>query len=84
MQVTITEFRKNLFQIMERALNGEFVEINHKGQRVRLVPQASMSKLDRLVAHDSINGTYEDLEAAQQELSAEMQAGLDREIENLK
>ena len=38
MKVTSTEFRKNLFQIVERALQGEFVEVAHKGRLVRLVP----------------------------------------------
>src|SRR5580704_3652623 len=37
-KVTSTEFRKNLFQIVERALQGEFVEVVHKGRFVRLVP----------------------------------------------
>jgi prevent-host-death family protein len=38
MKVTSTEFRKNLFQIVERALRGEFVEVAHKGRVIRLVP----------------------------------------------
>jgi antitoxin (DNA-binding transcriptional repressor) of toxin-antitoxin stability system len=38
MTVTATDFRKNLFQLVERALNGELVEIVHKNRRIRLAP----------------------------------------------
>jgi len=70
-KVTSTEFRKNLFQIVERALQGEFVEVAHKGRVVRLVPGDSPSKLARLIPRDTIRGTWEDLERAQQQLDAE-------------
>ena len=38
MTVTITEFRKNVFELVERALNGELIEVSHKGKLVRLTP----------------------------------------------
>ena len=38
MRVTSTEFRADLFQIVERALQGELVEFAHDGRVVRLVP----------------------------------------------
>ena len=71
MKVTSTEFRKNLFQIVEKALHGEF-EVAHKGRSVRLVPADGSSKLARLVPRDTICGTFEDLDTAQKELDAEM------------
>jgi antitoxin (DNA-binding transcriptional repressor) of toxin-antitoxin stability system len=37
MKVTITEFRRNLFQIVERVIEGETVEFVHHGATVRLV-----------------------------------------------
>ncbi len=74
MTVTTTEFRKDLFRIVERALAGEFVEVAHKGRVVRLVPEERQSKLSRLIKRDTVCGTAEDLERAQAELDAEMRS----------
>ena len=74
MKVTSTEFRKNLFRIVERALAGEFVEVAHKGRLVRLVPGDKPGKLSRLIQRDTIAGTPEDLERGQAQLDAEMRA----------
>ncbi len=74
MKVTSTEFRKNLFQIVERALQGEFVEVAHKGRLVRLVPGDKPSKMARLIARDTITGTPADLEQAQNELDSQMRS----------
>jgi prevent-host-death family protein len=72
MKVTSAELRNNLFQIVERALQGELVEVTHKGRLVRLVPGNQPSKMTRLVPRDTIRGTFEDLEAAQRQLDAEV------------
>lgn len=72
MTLTSTEFRKNLFQLVERVLQGEMVEIVHKGRIVRLVPEEKPGKMSRLVQRDTIHGTPEDLARAQQELDDEM------------
>jgi len=71
-KVTSTEFRKNLFQIVERALQGEFVEVAHKGRLVRLVPADKPSKMSRLIQRDTVPGTFEDLDRGQEQLDAEM------------
>jgi prevent-host-death family protein len=73
-RVTSTEFRKDLFQIVERALRGEFIEVVHKGRPVRLVPADKPNKISRLVQRDTIRGTSGDLDRAQEELDAEMLA----------
>jgi prevent-host-death family protein len=72
MTLSSTEFRKNLFQLVERVLQGEMVEIVHKGRLVRLVPEEKPGKMSRLVKRDTIHGTPEDLARAQQELDDEM------------
>ena len=72
MKVTSTEFRKNLFQIVERALQGEFVEVTHKGRLVRLVPGDKPGKMSRLIQRDTIHGTPEDLDQGQRQLDIEM------------
>jgi prevent-host-death family protein len=71
-KVTSTEFRKNLFQIVERALQGEFVEVAHKGRLVRLVPGDKPSKMSRLIQRDTIRGTLKDLDRGQRQLDAEI------------
>jgi antitoxin (DNA-binding transcriptional repressor) of toxin-antitoxin stability system len=71
-KVTSTEFRKNLFQIVERALRGEFVEVAHKSRLVRLVPGDKPGKMSRLIQRDTIQGTPEDLDRGQRQLDAEM------------
>ena len=48
MPVTITQFRQKLFQLADRALNGETVEFIHKGVIFKVVPATRKSKLSRL------------------------------------
>ena len=72
MKVSSTEFRKNLFQIVERVLQGDLVEVAHKGRLIHLVPEDKPSKMSRLVQRDTINGTPEDLERGQQQLDDEV------------
>lgn len=62
MTVTATEFRKNLFQFVERALNGELIEIVHKNRRIRLSPNERTSKLARLVRRDTLTCTAEEFD----------------------
>ena len=47
MKLTATEFRKNTFQVLERALQGETVEVQYKGSTVKLVAGQPASKLAR-------------------------------------
>jgi hypothetical protein len=46
-KLTATEFRKNLFGVLERALRGETIEVQYKGATVKLVPAHPASKLAR-------------------------------------
>lgn len=66
MPTTATEFRKHLFQLLQRALDGELIEIEHKGRVVQLVAKNRQSKLDRLVKRDILACTPEELEQFQQ------------------
>ncbi len=77
MKVTSTEFRKNLFQIVERALHGELIEIMHKGRLIKLVPGDKPSKLSRLVTRDTIVSP-ENLDRAQAELDDEMRTSWEK------
>ena len=64
MTVSITDFRKNLFQLVERALNGEMIEIVHKNRTIRLAPTEPKSKLSRLVQRDTLNCTWQEFDQA--------------------
>jgi len=57
MRVTITEFRRNLFKLVERVIAGETVEFVHQSTTVRLViPERGVpSKLDRLTPRQTAN-----------------------------
>ena len=54
MELNATEFRKSLFQTLERALEGEPVSVTYKGARLRLVPAKKVSKLSRAVKRDTL------------------------------
>ena len=78
MVVTITQFRKQLFTLVERAAKGETVEFLHKDQRFRLVPEVAASKLGRIKPL-TIIGQNSDIESASKQLQEEMQAEWDQD-----
>lgn len=77
MKVPSSEFRKNLFQYIGQALEGDVVQVEYKGRTLRLVPEEKVSKLSRLVPHNTINGTPEDLERWQKEMDDEVRTAWD-------
>ena len=46
--MNITNFRLNLFQLADRALQGEPIEFIHKGVVFKVTPATQSSKLSRL------------------------------------
>ncbi len=48
MRVTITKLRRDLFRLVDRALEGESVEFTHKGVVFQIVPETVPDKLARL------------------------------------
>jgi antitoxin (DNA-binding transcriptional repressor) of toxin-antitoxin stability system len=83
MRVTITEFRQNLFKLVERVIAGETVEFVHQGTTVRLVvPEGSApTKLDRLTPRQTANPdmTEKQQRAAERKLQAEMWAEIGKD-----
>ena len=81
MRVSITEFRKNLFKLVERVIGGETVEFVHQGTTVRLVvPEGStISKLDRLTPRQTTNPAM--TEKQQRAADRKLEAGMWAEIE---
>jgi antitoxin (DNA-binding transcriptional repressor) of toxin-antitoxin stability system len=83
MKVTITEFRQNLFKLVERVIAGETVEFVHQGTTVRLViPERSAhSKLDRLTPRETANTrmTEKQQRAAENKLQTEMWSEIEKD-----
>jgi antitoxin (DNA-binding transcriptional repressor) of toxin-antitoxin stability system len=53
MEVTITQFRRELFDLVNQAMNGAEVWVTHKGRRFRIEPEKPKgSKLARLTKCD--------------------------------
>jgi len=69
MRVTITEFRKNLFHLVDRALAGEAIEFSHRGRTVRLAPETPPSRLNRLKPRKIFAGPPDQLEKATAEIN---------------
>ncbi len=79
MQITATNFRKDMFQVFERAKQGEEVLVSHKGEQFRLVPEKPVSKLSRLRPIQLLNpgSTEADEEKMKQDIWDEMEAEWD-------
>lgn len=55
MEVPISQFRKNVFTLVDQALEGKEVWVRHKGRRVRIVPEGpARDKLSRITPMDII------------------------------
>lgn len=52
MTVTASELRQNIYKLLDQVLEtGEPLEIERRGRKLRVVPEQTGSKLDRLVPH---------------------------------
>jgi len=71
MTITATDFRKNVFQLLESAINGEAVDVSHKGRTIRLLPAEQPSKLSRLSKRNILVGTAEEVDQALDDLNAQ-------------
>ena len=80
--MTITEFRNNLFKLVEKVIAGESVEFSHRGATIRLiVPEGRSSKLDRLTPRQITNPdmTAEEHRAAERKMQTEMLAEIEKD-----
>jgi antitoxin (DNA-binding transcriptional repressor) of toxin-antitoxin stability system len=61
-EVSITQFRRDLFALVNRALEGEEVWVAHRGRRFRIAPdRPSGSRLSRLTPLEIIDPEAPDL-----------------------
>jgi antitoxin (DNA-binding transcriptional repressor) of toxin-antitoxin stability system len=82
MKVTITEFRKNLFKLVEMVIAGEPVEFTHRGTTIQLVvPGGPSSRLDRLTPRQITNPdmTEKQHRAAERKMQAEILAEMEKD-----
>lgn len=71
MEVSITEFRRNIFELVKQALEGSEVWVTHKGSRFKIAPEnISGSRLSRITPLEVINPEFQ--EAGNPRLLAEM------------
>ncbi len=62
MVLTATKLRQNLYRILDDILEtGVSVNINRKGEMLKIVPEKKKSKLERLKSHNTIVGDPESL-----------------------
>ena len=85
MQITATNFRKDMFQVFERAKQGEEVLVSHKGERFRLLPEKPVSKLSRIIPMQVFNpeSTEADEEKMKLEIQAEWEAKWNRRLDRV-
>jgi hypothetical protein len=74
MKYTATQFRKTLFTALDKAATGEPLEVVHKGNTFRIVPEPSGSKLSRLTRRHALLVPPESIADSDPELLAEMEA----------
>jgi antitoxin (DNA-binding transcriptional repressor) of toxin-antitoxin stability system len=49
MEVPITQFRREIFSLVNQALDGEEVWVTHKGRRLKIVPEGKpLGRLSRI------------------------------------
>ncbi len=59
--VTISGFRKSLFELVENAKNGETVAFSHQGEIFTVVPKKRLSRLNEWPGLPSEARKFEDL-----------------------
>jgi hypothetical protein len=84
MEVPITQFRREIFALANRALEGEAITVAYKGKRLRFLPEAQeidpATRFDRLTPLQIINPEFPDI-MDDAEMKAEMQAEWERDWE---
>ena len=81
MQVSITQFRREIFDLVGRAMAGDEVWVAHKGRRLQLTPEGGVSRLSRVTRLDVVDS--ETLGAAEHQLREEMTRAWERDWSEL-
>ena len=82
-ELTATNLRKHLFEVLDRAIRGEVVEITHKGSKLRIAPAQNTSKLARAVRRSTLLVNPDSMVGSDPELMAELEQGWRKDDETL-
>ena len=81
MELSITEFRRNIFSVVEKAMDGSEVWVKHKGRRFRIMPEGAPSKLSRITPMDIIApGVDLEDDSWKEEMMREWERNWDRQL----
>jgi antitoxin (DNA-binding transcriptional repressor) of toxin-antitoxin stability system len=83
MEVPITQFRRDLFSLINQALDGREVWVTHKGRRLKIVPEGPpVSRLSRITPMEVINYDKGGLEntGLLEEMTREWEADWERDF----
>jgi antitoxin (DNA-binding transcriptional repressor) of toxin-antitoxin stability system len=86
MEVSITQFRLNLFDLVNQAMDGEEVWVLHKGRRFQVVPETKPgSRLSRITPLAVINPANDSAstKASDRSLQEEMVRAWERDWSDL-
>lgn len=86
MELPITEFRRQIFTLVNQAIEGEEVWFTHKGRRIKIVPEGQPgSRLSRITPVEIINPETPDLldRARKAEMMAEIEKAWESDWEKL-
>lgn len=85
MEVPITQFRREIFSLVNQALEGAEVWVTHKGRRLRILPEGKpVDKLSRITPMDFLApGTNFDDDSWKQEMMREWERKWDRRLASL-
>ena len=83
MEVPITQFRREIFTLVNKALDGNEVWVSHKGRRLRLVPEGQpASRFSRITHLEIVNHAVGGLEntGLLEEMTGAWEADWDRDF----
>lgn len=81
MEVTISRFRRDLFTLVDAALNGEDITFTHKGVHFKVTPEIEITRLGRLTPMQVVNPKTAHLGG--KELMREMERAWEKDWANL-
>lgn len=81
MEVTISQFRRDLFRLADSAMRGEPVGFSYRGVRFKLVPETETDLFARITPLQVINPHFPDLNPG--DLQKEMQAAWEKDWADL-
>jgi prevent-host-death family protein len=82
-ELTATNFRKHLFEVLDQAVRGEVVEITYKGSKLRLAPTQNTSKLARAGRRPTLLEDFESIVESDPELMEKLEQRWHRDDKDL-